>query len=122
MIAEEMAAFGRRLGLPGLAWNEDGRVALKLRDLGELTLEKTDDGVRLVLVNAPSEAEGRVAYERLLKTLDWRRRPAYTAQAAWYRGRLILSVLLENSEVTAAALENVLRFAADEMTRALRGA
>lgn len=121
MTDYEIEAFGRRLGLTGLALDESGRVSLKLSDLGELTLTETDGGLRLTLSRAQS-SDDTAPYERLLASIDWHKNPPFLVQAAFFRRHLILSLALEDAEVTAAGLENALRFAVQELNRALQNA
>ena len=119
MIDFELNEFGRRLGLPGLSFNAAGAAGVMIEDVGALSLESVEeDGRREVLVSLaravdPSESS---RYGRLLERTDWRRHPEFSFSAGLFRDRLIVSLRLEENRVTAAGLENALRFLSGELS------
>lgn len=119
MIDFELNEFGRRLGMPGLAFNAAGAAGVVIEGIGTLSLESIErEGRREMLVSLartiePSETS---RYGRLLERADWRRHPEFTFSAGLFQDRLIASLRLEEGRVTAAVLENALRFLSGELS------
>ena len=109
----EMTAFGERLGLPSLALNEEGRATLVIDDVGTLTLQKTGTQsapeLALILSRPVQSTEAATHYRRIAEAVHWKRFAERAVQAALFRDSLILTARMQESEVSAALLENVLR-------------
>lgn len=119
MIDFELNEFGRRLGMPGLGLNESAVAGVTIEGVGLLTLERIEtansESELLVSLARPIKSTEALRYGALLERLDWRRHPPFAFSAGLFRDNLILSTRLEESAVTAAMLENVLRALSDEL-------
>ena len=118
MLDYELDAFGKRLGLPALALNENGLAVIAMDGIGTLTLQKGEGGAEDMLLVAlaspvdPTESAAR--YRAALERSNWRTALPHPLSVALFRDMLIRTVRLPEAAVTAAGLENVLRFLMDE--------
>ena len=121
MLDLEINEFGRRLGLPGLALDDNGRAGVRFDVIGMLTLEagegSEEDVLRVVLAVPVEPSDAAVRYDAALRRVSWRSALPYSVSTALFRDQLIWSVRLPARSVTAAALENALRFLLDEAAR-----
>lgn len=124
MIEHEIQAFGERLGLPELALNDEGRAGLRVGAVGYVGLERNErpgspDEILLVL-SRELAGSGAAPFGVLLDRTSWRRNPPFAAQASLFRDSLMLTIRMPEETVTAALLENALRYLTDEMNRAVK--
>ena len=125
MLDHEIDEFGRRLGLPGLELNQEGRAALAVDGTGVLSLELGLEGsdaegdllMALALDPVDGEGAGGLKLLRALERFDWRNALPYAASAGLVRGHLILTVRFAQEDATAAKLENAFRWFLDEASR-----
>ena len=121
MLEHEIEAFGRRLGLDSLAFSPDGLVRLDIGTIGSFHLEKAEHDGRhelLVYLSAPLPDHDADAARRLLSLCDYRRGLPMPLFSGVFSGRGILLVRIPEDKVTAAGLENTLRYLADLMQQA----
>ena len=113
MIDHELNELGRRLGLPGLSLNDEGRLQLDMDNVGSLSFERDPADpespltISLAVAVAPDEAPRR--FEAALKRCDWRNAHALPLRAALHRDHLIYAVRIEPRQASAATLENAVR-------------
>ena len=122
MLDYEIEAFGRRLGLENLALSAEGVARLDIENVGSLYLERQEaSGARelLVYVSAPLPVPDAGATRRLLELCDYRRGYSMPVFAGAFSGRALLLTRMEENAVTAAGLENALRFLAELLHEAL---
>ena len=120
MLDYEIEAFGRRLGLEHLALSAGGVARLDIENVGSLYLERQETASELlVYVSAPFPVPDAGATRRLLALCDYRRGYPMPVFAGAFSGRAVLLTRMQESAVTAAGLENALRFLADLLHEAL---
>ena len=122
MLDYEIEAFGRRLGLEHLALSSEGVARLDIENVGSLYLERQEKagaGELLVYVAAPLPVPDGGATRRLLELCDYRHGYPMPVFAGAFSGRAVLLTRMEENAVTAAGLENVLRFLAELLRGAL---
>lgn len=113
MIDHELNELGRRLGLPGLALNGEGRLQLDMEGVGALSFERDPADpespltISLAFAVPPDEAPRR--FEAALKRCDWRNAHPHPLRAALHRDHLIYAVRIEPGRASAAELENAIR-------------
>jgi len=113
MFDLEIDELGQRLGMPGLRLNKDGVTGLAIEGLGTLSLERVEKDYKhslLIVFSWPVEASDTEQYLQLLKRIHWKNRPEMQTQAAMHADRIIVSVRFAEEAVTAAGLENALRY------------
>ena len=118
MLEHEIEAFGRRIGLESLSFSPEGLVRLDIANIGSFYLEKAKDNGRgeiLAYLSAPLPEHDTAAVRRLLALCDYRRGLPMPLAAGFFSGRGMLLTRMEEEKVTAASLENALRFLADLM-------
>ena len=118
MLEYEIEAFGRRLGLDALPLSPTGVARLDIENVGSLYLERVEERGRselLVYVSAPLPAHDGGATRRLLELCDYRRGFPLPVSAGVVSGKALLLTRMEESAVTAAGLENALRFLSELM-------
>ena len=113
-MAGEIEAFGTRLGLRGLQLGAQGSVSLHIdRDM-VLTLQTGEggqQGVLLMTLAAPvGSADAADAYVRCLERADVAKAPVFPFSVGLHRGELVFGVRLREKGLSAATLENALRF------------
>lgn len=97
--------FGRGLGLPGLAFNNQGVASLEGADLGALFLERVDGGLLVYLARELDRAEGELL-ARALELCHWRHNRWASVNAALRGDRvLVFSVLLPAPSVDLPTLQ-----------------
>lgn len=120
MIDHELNELGRRLGLPGLALNKEGRLQLDMEGVGALAFERDPADpdspltISLALAVPPDEAPRR--YEAALKRCDWRNAHAHPLRAALHHDHLIFATRIEPQRASSATLENIVRLLLAEAT------
>lgn len=118
MLEYEIEAFGRRLGLESLAFSREGLARLDIGDIGSFYLEKAEYNGRhelLVYLSAPLPEHDAASVRRLLSLCDYRRGLPMPLFAGVFSGRGMLLTRMDEEKVTAASLENALRFLAELM-------
>ncbi|WP_077072498.1 CesT family type III secretion system chaperone [Mailhella massiliensis] len=118
MLDHEMEAFGRRLGLESLSFSSEGVARLDIANIGSFYLEKAEhDGRREILayLSAPLPEHDTGAIRRLLSLCNYRHALPMPLYAGVFSGRGMLLTRMDEDGVTAASLENALRFLADLM-------
>jgi type III secretion system chaperone SycN len=118
MLAYEIKAFGQRLGLESLALSQDGVAQLNIDGIGSFFLElKETHGRRelLVYLSAQLPEHDTETPRRLLEACDYRRGQPMPLSAGVFSGRALLLTRLQEQDVTAAAIENSLRFLAETL-------
>lgn len=116
MFAYEIQSFGQRLGLETFALNSDGIAQLNIDGIGSFFLELEEKNGRselLAYLSAPLPEHDHDTPRRLLEACDYRRANPMPLSAGVFSGRAILLTRLREQDVTAAAIENALRFLAD---------
>ena len=117
MMEHEIQAFGHRLGLESLSLSHDGLARLDIEGLGSFHLELSQKGGRrelLAYLAIPVEPvrEAETA-RRLLALCDWRNGLPMPLSCGVFSGRAIVLTRMDESKVSAAGLENALRFLAE---------
>ena len=118
MLEYEIEAFGRRLGLESLAFSQEGVARLDIENIGSFYLEKAEyNGRREILayLSSPLPDHDTDAVRRLLSLCDYRRGLPMPLSAGVFSGRGMLLTRMAEEKVTAASLENVLRFLTELM-------
>ena len=113
----EIQEFGRRVGLANLAFSSEGLARLDIQDVGNFYLERSGDGRELLVyltARIPDYDAGRA--RRLLALCDYRNGFSLPVAAGIHAGQAILLIRLQEKSVTAAALENSLRFLTELMS------
>jgi type III secretion system chaperone SycN len=100
--------FGQAMGLPELAFNQNGVVRLKFESTGALSIERTAHGA---LVQLARPVADEAALERALRLchfelIDRLRPDAGMAQD----GSLVFSVVLDEKALDLSSLENAFDF------------
>lgn len=118
MLDYELDAFGKRLGLPTLSLNDNGLAVVAMDGIGTLTLqmgEGATDNRLLVMLAVPVEpTDSANRYYAALERVNWRSGLPHPLSVALFRDNLIWTVRLTDTAITAAGLENILRFLMDE--------
>lgn len=123
MLDQEIAEFGRRMGLPSLSLDERGLVALDVEHMGRLHLERAEsapapcggagDGpALLVYLAAPCPPHDKDAPARVLELCHYRHGHPMPLTGGVHRDRYVLLTRLTERETTAASLENATKFLA----------
>lgn len=119
MFENAVKEFGERLGLSNFSLNNNGVASLSIDSSGLVSLEAVEQPDRstslLVTLGrelAPSETD---AVEKLLKKINWRNNPRLVVHVGISANHLVLSSYLPERTVTAASIENTLRFLSSEM-------
>ena len=118
MIEHEIQAFGRRLGMENLSLSSDGLAQLNIEGIGSFFLEVEEKGGRrslLAYLSAPVPEHDADAHRRLLAHCDYRHAYPYPLSAGVFSGRAILLTHIAEPQVSAASIENALRFLAEIM-------
>ena len=116
MLEHEILAFGRRFGLDSLALSREGMAQLDIDGLGAFHLELLEKGGRrelLVYLSVPvppvQEAD---AARRLLELCGWRHALPMPLHGGVFSGQALVLTRMDEGQVSAAELENALRFLA----------
>lgn len=115
-MEREIEEFGRRLGLSRLALNEKGLAQLNIEGTGSFFLECPEmgqDGTLLLYLAVPL---GHCEPETLLRCFrlcDVRKNLPFPLSFGRHKGRLFFLSRMRARDVTAAAIENRLRFLMD---------
>ena len=118
MLAYEIRAFGQRLGLDSLELSAEGLARLDIEGIGAFYLELAEQGGRrelLIYLSSPLPEHDTDSTRRLLKLCDYRNGLPMPLSAGVFSGRAILLTRIDEGEVTAASLENALRFLAENL-------
>lgn len=121
MLARELEAFAQTMHLSSLRLNADDLLSFRLRGLGRVTLQRAlgelaDQWVMsLAIPISPVEATDR--FLRALERANSRAGLAYPLSVGLFHDQLIFSVRIDENSITAAVLENVLRFLIEQTTR-----
>lgn len=116
MLDYEIEAFGRRLGLEHLSLSPEGVARLDIENVGSLYLERSENQGRkelLIYVAVPLPAHDDGEIRRLLELSDYRRGLPMPVSAGAFSGKAVLLTRMAETAVTAAGLENALRFLSD---------
>lgn len=125
MLEQELDEFGKRMGLPGLAFNRNGLTALDVERMGRLHLEKNARaGVEelLIYLARPCPSHDREVTERALERCHYRHADPFPLSASRHNNQLILLTRLPERDTTAAAMEKAVLFLADAMRAIAEGA
>lgn len=118
MIDHEIAEFGRRMGMPDLAFPSSGIIALDVEGLGRLHLEyRPDENEVLVYVTCPLPAHDKEAPRRVLELCDYRKGLPLVVTGGVHNDNLMLLVRLPEREVTAGLLESDIRILSELIRR-----
>ncbi len=121
MLEGELAEFGRRMGLPGLSFNDGGPVVLDVEGMGRLYLEKRETGGELlVYLTRPCPAHDTDAPARALALCHYRHARPFTLSGGLYREELIVLIRLDERESTAARIEQAVLLLAETMNAVIR--
>lgn len=123
MLEGELAEFGRRMGLPGLSFNDGGPVVLDVEGMGRLYLEKREtdgDAELLVYLARPCPPHDTDAPARSLALCHYRHARPFTLSAGLYREELIVLIRLDERESTAARIEQAVLLLAETMNAVIR--
>ena len=119
MFENAVREFGERLGLSGFSLNNNGVASLSIDSIGLVSLEAIEqpDHSTSLLVSLgreipPSDVS---PVEKLLKKINWRNNPRLVFYVGVSGNNLVLSSYLSERAVTAASIENTLRFLSGEM-------
>ncbi len=118
MLEHEIEAFGRRLGLESLSFSREGLARLDIANIGSFYLERAEQNGRreiLAYLTAPIPGHDTAAVRRLMAFCDYRQAFPMPVYAGVYADRGVVLTRLEEDGVTAASLENALRFLAELM-------
>lgn len=118
MLAYEIQSFGQRLGLESLELSREGLAQLNIDGIGSLYLELSEkDGRRELLAYLAAQLPDHDADtpRRLLEACDYRRANPMPLSAGVFSGRAILLTRIAEQDVTAASIENALRFLAETL-------
>lgn len=123
MLDQEIAEFGRRMGIPSLSLGQGDLLALDVDRMGRLHLEKRNDPVRgeselLVYLAAPCPPHDRTAAARVLDLCHYRHGHPMPLSGGVHRDRFVLLTRMPERTVTAAGLENAAKFLAAMMEAA----
>ena len=116
MIEYEIQAFGQRIGMDSLQLSPQGIVQLNIDKIGSFFLEVEEKGGGrrlLAYLSAPLTAHDDTASRRLLELCDYRKAHPFPLSAGAYSGKGILLTYMDEKDVTAARIENALRFLAE---------
>ena len=121
MLEREIAEFGRRMGIPSLAFGQNNLLALDVERMGRLHLEKQEKNGQaelLIYLVRPCPAYDSEAPARVLDLCHYRHRHPLTLCGGVHKDQIVLLTRLTEKEVTAAAVENAIKFLASVMDRA----
>ena len=119
MIEREIQEFGNRLGLDQIEASSSGVSQLDIQDIGSLYLERNEDGHELlVYLTRPVPQYDTESIRRLFEMCDYRRALPIRVSVGVYAGQAIVLTRLNEHEVSAAHLENVLRYFVDFLQQA----
>lgn len=131
MLEQEIAEFGRRMGLPSLALDQRGLAALDVEHMGRLHLERAEparrprgsaggDPALLVYLAAPCPPHDQEAPARVLELCHYRHGHPMPLAGGVHRDQYILLTRLTERETTAASLENAVKFLAAMLEKVAR--
>ena len=116
MLEHEILAFGRRLGLEALALSREGMAQLDIEGLGTFHLEQLEKGRRrelLIYLTVPvPPVQETEASRRLLEMCSWRHALPMPLHGGVFSGQALVLTRMDEDQVSAAGLENALRFLA----------
>ena len=118
MIEHEIQAFGQRLGMENLSLSREGLAQLNIEGIGSFFLELEEKGGRrelLLYLSSPVREYDSEAHRRLLEHCDYRKAYPLPLSAGVFSGRAILLTHIPEQQVSAAGIENALRFLAEIM-------
>ena len=121
MLDREIAEFGRRMGIPTLAFGQNSLLALDVQRMGRLHLEKQEkhgETELLIYLMRPCPAYDSEAPARVLALCHYRHRHPLSLSGGVHKDQIVLLTRLAEKEVTAAAMENAVKFLATVMDRA----
>ena len=125
MLEQEIAEFGRRMGLPSLTLGDGGLLALDVERMGRLHLEKSEQGSNcelLIYLAAPCPSHDKEAPARVLDLCHYRHGHPLPLTGGVHKDQYVLLTRLNEQEVTAAALENAVKFLAGMLAKVSQGA
>jgi type III secretion system chaperone SycN len=110
-IADDVVRdFGQTMGMPGLAFNQNGVVRLKFERNGALSIERTARGALLQLAR-PADRLSYGALERALGLCHFEAVDRLRPDAGLSRdGSLVFSVRLDERSLDVPALEQAFSF------------
>ena len=110
MLEQELAEFGRRLGLGRLTPPPSGPLSLEIGELGLLSLETLDGGGVLISLAVPLPVHDRGRLVRTLRLCAPDQGQPWPLACGLRRDHLIFLIRLPQAGLTAADLENAARF------------
>lgn len=111
MLDQEIAEFGRRMGMPTLTLNREGMLALDVDRMGRLNLEKNGEEL-LVYLTLPCPAHDNDAPARVLSACHYRHNYPFPLSGGVFKDNYLLLTRLSERMVTAVAIENAVKFLA----------
>ena len=119
MIEHEIQAFGKRLGLDQIQTSPSGVSRLDIDNIGSLYLERNEEHHELLFYLAcPVPLYDADSIRRLFEMCDYRRALPLQISVGVYAGQAIVLTRLNEHEVSASRLENVLRYFVDFLQQA----
>lgn len=110
MLAHEIEAFGRRMGIEGLRLPEKGPLAFDVEALGRLHLEEDPEHQELLIyLTLPVPNYDRQAARRVLALCDYRKGLPLVLNGGVYKGQLMLLTRMDAAALTAGSLEATIR-------------
>ena len=121
-VNDVLADFGRSLGIEHLAFNEAGVVSLKFEVLGDLYIERMEDGI-LVYLMRDLNRPGKEVYAAALELCHWQHNHPFQVNAALRGDRsLVFAVNLAESDFSVPAMEQLMQFLGHLHEQVLEGA
>ena len=109
-VDETLADYGRSLGLPTLEFNDDGVASVRFERLGELYIERLEDGV-LIYVTREYDQPDATLYANALAACHWELNPPMPVNSSLHGDRLLVfSATLADSEFDVPATERTIDY------------
>ena len=121
MIERELAEFGRRMGMPSLAFSAQGIAALDIENMGRLYLERNTENPLipelLLYLVLPVPAYDRQAPRRILELCHYKHAHPMPLHGGMHAGQIVLLTRFPEQDVNAARIEMAALFLRSMMER-----
>ncbi len=110
-MAQIIDDFGRRIGLPGLALDENGRLRMALEDgtgIGLLQVNAEGSSEIVVYRSCPLAYLNAQAFQRALRLADFRQPNLWQVQAGINQRELLLAMRIPERAFSGSSLEEAL--------------
>ncbi len=113
MLEREIYEFGKRLGMDGLALNDQGLVVIDIDNLGRLHLEKAENkDILFIYLSLPYESYNDIIPRKVLEICSYLNGHPIPISGGVYDNWVSLLSEQDSNKINASNIENIVRYLA----------